>query len=99
MQAQGFLTMPQIWTWERPRRDLLLKAGPCEALASKPGGSRENHWMFSVSVKPRLVGIEREGPMVGSGPHLILLFTPFSHFLDEAVITTGVGVSCNPCLA
>lgn len=35
--------------------------------------------MVSVSVRPRLVGIGREGPTKGSGPHPTLFFITFSY--------------------
>lgn len=53
--------------------------------------------MVSVSVRPRLVGIGREGPAKGSGPHLTLSLS-LSHisFMRQS---SGQGVLCAPCLA
>lgn len=54
--------------------------------------------MVSVSVRPRLVGIGREGPTKGSGPHLTLFFITFSYIFDEAVIRSGGAVCPLSCL-
>lgn len=54
--------------------------------------------MVSVSVRPRLVGIGREGPAKGSGPVLTLFFIPFSYILDETVIRPGGAVCPLSCL-